>query len=53
MPKWWMPDNVALVGKLPLTATAKINKRELRSQFFSKSIDEWESADSEAMCRRP
>jgi fatty-acyl-CoA synthase len=31
--KWWIPDDVVLVEKLPLTATGKISKLELRRQF--------------------
>lgn len=31
--KWWLPDAVAFVDEIPLTATGKINKRLLRQQF--------------------
>lgn len=31
--KWWMPDDVVLVEKIPLGATGKINKLALRDQF--------------------
>jgi len=31
--KWWIPDDVAFVDKIPLTATGKISKVELRRQF--------------------
>jgi len=31
--KWWIPDDVAFVDKIPLTATGKISKLELRQQF--------------------
>ncbi len=31
--KWWIPDDVVFVGKIPLTATGKISKLELRQQF--------------------
>jgi fatty-acyl-CoA synthase len=31
--KWWIPDDVAFVEKIPLTATGKISKVELRQQF--------------------
>jgi len=31
--KWWMPDEVAFVDKLPKTATGKIHKVGLRQQF--------------------
>jgi fatty-acyl-CoA synthase len=31
--KWWIPDDVVLVEQIPLTATGKISKVELRQQF--------------------
>jgi len=31
--KWWMPDDVATVEKIPLGATGKINKLALRETF--------------------
>ena len=31
--KWWMPDDVAFVDDIPLGATGKIDKIQLRSQF--------------------
>ena len=31
--KWWIPDDVAFVDKLPLTATGKLSKLQLREQF--------------------
>jgi fatty-acyl-CoA synthase len=31
--KWWMPDDVQFVEKIPLGATGKINKLELRKTF--------------------
>ena len=31
--KWWIPDDVVFVEKIPLTATGKISKVELRRQF--------------------
>jgi fatty-acyl-CoA synthase len=31
--KWWMPDDVAFVDAIPHTATGKIQKRDLRTQF--------------------
>ncbi len=31
--KWWIPDDVAFVEKLPLTATGKLSKLQLRRQF--------------------
>ncbi len=31
--KWWMPDDVVFVDKIPHSATGKIQKMELRQQF--------------------
>lgn len=31
--KWWIPDDVAFADKLPLTATGKLSKLQLRKQF--------------------
>ena len=31
--KWWMPDDVAFVEKIPLGATGKLNKLQLRKTF--------------------
>ncbi len=31
--KWWIPDEVCIVDKLPHTATGKLNKLALRQQF--------------------
>lgn len=31
--KWWMPDDVQVVGEIPHTATGKINKLKLREMF--------------------
>jgi 3-(methylthio)propionyl---CoA ligase len=31
--KWWMPDDVVFVDKIPHTATGKISKLELRERF--------------------
>lgn len=33
--KWWIPDDVAFVDKLPHTATGKVSKLQLREQFGS------------------
>ena len=30
---WWLPDDVQFVDELPLTATGKVSKRELRRRF--------------------
>ncbi|MNN42796.1 long-chain-fatty-acid--CoA ligase [compost metagenome] len=31
--KWWIPDDVAFVTEIPLTATGKMQKLKLRDQF--------------------
>ena len=31
--KWWIPDDVVFVESIPMTATGKISKLELRAQF--------------------
>ncbi|MCI4644725.1 MAG: long-chain fatty acid--CoA ligase, partial [Hyphomonadaceae bacterium] len=31
--KWWTPDDVVFVEEIPLGATGKINKRQLREMF--------------------
>ena len=31
--KWWMPDAIVFVEELPLGATGKILKRELKAQY--------------------
>ena len=36
--KWWIPDDVVFVEKLPLTATGKLSKLQLRQQFASHQL---------------
>jgi len=31
--KWWMPDDVVFVDQLPHTATGKLLKTKLRTEF--------------------
>ncbi len=38
--KWWIPDDVAFVDKLPLTATGKLSKLQLRQQFQDYKLPE-------------
>ena len=33
VPKWWLPDEVLVVAELPHTATGKLNKLALRTQY--------------------
>ena len=33
VPKWWLPDAVLVVAELPHTATGKLNKLALRTQY--------------------
>ena len=32
-PKWWLPDDTVIVEQLPLGATGKVLKRELRDEY--------------------
>ena len=36
--KWWIPDDVAFIEKMPLTATGKLLKLELRNQFRHRNM---------------
>jgi 3-(methylthio)propionyl---CoA ligase len=36
--KWWIPDDVVFVDKLPLTATGKLSKLQLRQQFANYKL---------------
>lgn len=36
--KWWTPDDVVFVDQLPLTATGKISKLQLREQFRDHTL---------------
>jgi len=38
VPKWWLPDCVEFVDKLPLGATGKVLKSELRKRFEGKKL---------------
>jgi 3-(methylthio)propionyl---CoA ligase len=38
--KWWIPDDVVFVEKLPLTATGKLSKLQLRQQFADYKLPE-------------
>ena len=42
--KWWMPDDVAFVDEIPHTATGKIQKLTLRSQFADYKLPTADSA---------
>jgi acyl-CoA synthetase (AMP-forming)/AMP-acid ligase II len=33
VPRWWIPDNVVFVDTLPMTATGKVQKMQLREQY--------------------
>ena len=37
--KWQVPDDVVFVDSLPLTATGKISKKDLRARFADHEID--------------
>jgi acyl-CoA synthetase (AMP-forming)/AMP-acid ligase II len=34
MAKWWLPDDVVFVAEMPMTATGKILKAQLREQYW-------------------
>jgi fatty-acyl-CoA synthase len=38
--KWWIPEDVVFVDKLPLTATGKLSKLQLRQQFADYKLPE-------------
>jgi acyl-CoA synthetase (AMP-forming)/AMP-acid ligase II len=38
--KWWIPDDVVFVDKLPLTATGKLSKLQLRQQLAEYRLPE-------------
>ena len=43
--KWWMPDDVAFVEKIPLGATGKINKLALRATFKDHKLPTVQAAE--------
>jgi len=43
--KWWMPDDVVLVEKIPLGATGKINKLALREMFKDYKLPSTQAAE--------
>jgi fatty-acyl-CoA synthase len=43
--KWWMPDDVAFVEKIPLGATGKINKLALRQTFKDHKLPTIQAAE--------
>ncbi|GIK49732.1 MAG: acyl-CoA synthetase [Alphaproteobacteria bacterium] len=43
--KWWMPDDVVLVEKIPLGATGKINKLALREMFKDYKLPSAQAAE--------
>jgi len=43
--KWWMPDDVVLVEKIPLGATGKINKLALRETFRDYKLPTTQAAE--------
>ena len=38
--KWQMPDDVVFVDALPMTATGKISKKDLRAKFADHKLPE-------------
>lgn len=43
--KWWMPDDVQMVEKIPLGATGKINKLALRETFKDYKLPSTQAAE--------
>jgi fatty-acyl-CoA synthase len=43
--KWWMPDDVAFVEQIPLGATGKINKLQLRETFKDHKLPSIKAAE--------
>jgi fatty-acyl-CoA synthase len=43
--KWWTPDDVAFVEKIPLGATGKINKLALRERFKEYKLPSTQAAE--------
>jgi fatty-acyl-CoA synthase len=43
--KWWMPDDVAFVEKIPIGATGKINKLALRETFKDYKLPTAQAAE--------
>ena len=37
VPRWWLPDDVVVVGELPRTSVGKTDKRRLRAQYAGQS----------------
>ena len=37
---WWIPDRVELVSSMPLAATGKIDKLQLRATFGGIDLDD-------------
>lgn len=37
---WWLPDDVAYIDAMPLTATGKVSKRQLRERFQDHKLPE-------------
>jgi len=38
VPSWWLPDDVVCIDAMPLTATGKVSKRQLRERFRSHKL---------------
>jgi acyl-CoA synthetase (AMP-forming)/AMP-acid ligase II len=43
--KWWMPDDVVFTDKIPLGATGKINKLQLRQTFKDHKLPSIQAAE--------
>ena len=36
--KWWTPDDVLIIDEMPMTATGKIRKLELREKYWNHLV---------------
>jgi len=47
--KWQLPDDVIVVDAIPLTATGKINKRELRDRYRNQLMQQPPATNGESV----
>jgi fatty-acyl-CoA synthase len=52
IPKWWLPDRLVFVESLPMTASGKVRKTELRKSFAEGSNTFVVQSEPEAGSRR-
>jgi fatty-acyl-CoA synthase len=44
-PKWWVPDDVEFIDKVPKTSTGKFSKKDLREEYADESLVEGEAPE--------